>query len=76
MFVNVPEILEAEVPAAVPVIPATVGADHVYDVPVGTIFPDPFVGLTVNGVPEQTGVVCVVTLGIGFTVTVTGKLVP
>ena len=29
VFVNVPEISDAELPAAVPVIPATVGADQV-----------------------------------------------
>ena len=77
MFVNVPEISDEELPESVPVIPAIVGAVQVYIVPVGTIFPLPFDGDTVNGVPEQTVVVCVVvTFGIGFTVTVTGKLVP
>ena len=76
VFVKVPEIELALVPEAVPVIPVAVGAVHVYDVPDGTMFPEPFVGVTVNGVPEQAVVDCVVTLGIGFTVTVTGKLVP
>jgi len=77
VFVNVPEIELELVPVAKPEIPLVVGAAQVYVVPVGTIFPLPFDGDTVNGVPEQTVVVCVVvTFGIGFTVTVTGKLAP
>jgi hypothetical protein len=48
VFVNVPEIEEADEPEAIPVIVAEEGADHEYVVPVGTIFPDPFVGDTVN----------------------------
>jgi hypothetical protein len=77
VFVNVPEIELELVPVAKPEIPLVVGRDQEYVVPTGTIFPLPFDGDTVNGVPEQTVVVCVVvTFGIGFTVTVTGKLVP
>ena len=45
-------------------------------VPEGTILPDPFDGVTVNGVPEQTVVVCAVTLGIGSTVTVSVNVEP
>jgi len=53
VFVNVPEIVEADEPEAIPVIVAEEGADHEYVVPVGTILPLPFVGVTVNDVPEQ-----------------------
>ena len=53
VFVNVPEIEEADEPEAIPVIVAEEGADHEYVVPVGTIFPEPFVGATVNVDPEQ-----------------------
>jgi hypothetical protein len=77
VFVNVPEIELELVPVAKPEIPLVVGRDQEYVVPTGTIFPLPFDGDTVNGVPEQTSVVCVVVmLGIGFTITVTGKLTP
>jgi hypothetical protein len=53
VFTNVPEILLAAVPNAIPVIDAELGADHVYVVPVGTIFPLPLAGETVNDEPEQ-----------------------
>jgi hypothetical protein len=47
------------VPAAdkpeIPVI--ALGADQSYVVPVGTMFPDPFAGATLNATPEQTAVV-------------------
>ena len=77
MFVNVPDIALEFVPAAKPVIPLAVGAVQEYVVPIGTMFPFPLDGVTVNGLPEQTSVVCVVvTFGFGFTVTVTGKLAP
>ena len=40
VLTNVPDANEfAAVPACVPVIPVTVGADQAYVVPVGTIFP-------------------------------------
>ena len=71
-LVSVPVILVCEVPAAPPVIPpVTTGADHVYVVPVGTILPvTPLTGLTVNTLSLQDEVVCVLTNGFGFTVTV------
>ena len=48
-------ILAASVPEAKPEIPAiAVGADHVYLIPDGTMFPDPSVGDTVNNVVLQT----------------------
>ena len=53
MFVNVPDITDAELPEAVPVIPVTVGAVHVYVVPTGTVFPPPSVGVTEKEEPEQ-----------------------
>ena len=53
-FVSVPPIVACAVPAAKPEIPViAVGADQVYVVPVGTILPEPFVGATLNAVPEQ-----------------------
>ena len=68
---------EAFVPAAVPVIPVTLGADHEYFVPVGMTFPPPSVGVTVNVPPEHIAVVCaVVTDGTGFTVKVNVLDVP
>jgi len=71
VFTNVPEMELAAVPAAVPVIPVTVGADHEYVVPDGITFPLPSVGVTVNVPPEQIAAVCaVVTEGTGFTVNV------
>jgi hypothetical protein len=71
VFTNVPEMELAAVPAAVPVIPVTAGADHEYFVPEGITFPLPSVGVTVNVPPEQIAAVCaVVTEGTGFTVIV------
>ena len=75
-FVMLPEIELAFVPAAVPVIPVTVGADHEYVVPVGTMFPEPLDGVTVKLDPEQIVCVCTLTVAVGATVTVTVKLVP
>ena len=76
MFVKVPEIEAAFVPEAVPVIPATVGADQEYVVPVGTILPEPFVGASVNVDPEQLAAVCAITEGTGLTVTANENAVP
>jgi hypothetical protein len=69
-------MLAAAVPAAVPVIPATLGAAQVYVVPAGTI---PFVvltGVTVKPAALHTVDVIAVTAGLGLTVTVTVKAVP
>ena len=44
--------------------------------PEGTILPLPFAGEIVNAAPEQIVVVCAITLGIGFTVTVAIKVAP
>ena len=71
-----PETFDALEPDVVPVIPVTDGADHVYVVPAGTMFPEPFAGATVNVEPEQIVAVCATTLGIGLTVTAKLKEVP
>jgi hypothetical protein len=76
VFIKVPEIEAAFVPEPVPVIPANVGADQEYVVPVGTILPEPFVGASVNADPEQLAAVCAITEGVGLTVTVTENDVP
>jgi hypothetical protein len=79
-FTNVPDANElAAVPACVPVMPVTVGADHVYVVPDGTIFPL-FVwssaGVTVASPPEQiTGDTAAID-GFGLTVNATSNAVP
>jgi hypothetical protein len=79
-FTNVPDANElAAVPACVPVMPVTVGADHVYVVPNGTIFPL-FVwssaGVTVASPPEQiTGDTAAID-GFGLTVNATLNAVP
>ena len=75
VLVNVPVTLVAAVPAAVPVIPVTLGAAHVYVVPVGT---NPFVTLTgvlVKLLPLHIVSLKSVMLGFGFTVmvSVTGQ---
>ena len=66
-------ILDASVPEAKPEIPLIEeGADHVYVIPDGTMFPDPSVGETVNNELLHTVVVCAVTTtGVGLTVTTT-----
>ena len=77
VFVNVPDILAAFVPDVNPVIPTFVGADQLYVVPLGTIFPPLLEGVTVNVPPEQIVAVCEVVIeGFGFTVTVTVKFEP
>ena len=43
---------------------------QVYVVLAGTILPEPFVGVTVNAVPEQMVGVCAVIEGVGLTVMV------
>jgi hypothetical protein len=61
----------AFVPATVPVIPVTEGADQEYVVPVGILLPAPLVGETVNVPAEQIVAVCAfVTEGTGLTVIV------
>ena len=66
-------MLDAELPDVVPVIPATLGTDHEQVVPVGTIFPEPLLGVTVNAEFEH--MVCEILLIVGvrsvFTVTST-----
>ncbi|CAA9203094.1 hypothetical protein FLACOL7796_04603 [Flavobacterium collinsii] len=70
-------IFVALVPEVIPVIPATTGADQLYVVPEGIIFPPPLVGVTTKLFPEQIVEACVVViLGFGLTVIVTVKLVP
>jgi hypothetical protein len=53
------------------------GLLQVYVVPIGTIFPLPFVGVTVNVAPEQIaeGVTSAIT-GFGLTVIVTVNVLP
>ena len=53
VLVSEPVIVAAELPVAVPVIPLTVGADHEYVVPLGTMFPAPLAGVKVNEFEEQ-----------------------
>jgi hypothetical protein len=76
-FVSVPPTIVCAVPDANPEIPViAAGADHEYVVPVGTIFPLPFVGATLNAAPEQMAAVCAETVGVGLTVTVTVNVAP
>ncbi len=53
LFVSVPLIMLALFADKVPVIPETLGADHEYVVPVGTMFPAPLVGVKENEFEEQ-----------------------
>jgi hypothetical protein len=69
VFVSVPLIVDALVPAAAPVIPTTDGADHEYVVFAGTIS-EPFDGDTANATPLQVVVVLFAITGVGFIVTV------
>ena len=73
-----PVMLEALDPGAPPVMPpVTVGVPQLYVVPVGTMFPPPFAGVTMNPIPLHVDAVCgVVTDGVGVTVTVTVKFAP
>ena len=76
-FVNVPVILVAFVPDAPPVIPpVTVGDDHVYVVPLGTISPPKLEGVTVNVPPEQMVDVLLDMIGLGLTYAITVNGVP
>ena len=62
-----------------PVIAPTgllIGVVHVYVVPLGTIFPLPFVGVTVKAIPEQMVGVVPKTKGLGFTTTVMVNVLP
>src|SRR5215472_6415557 len=75
-LVSVPVILAWLVPAAPPVMPpVTVGADHVYVVPPGTISV-PFTGVTLKLPPLQMICACAAMVGVGLTVTVTVKVEP
>ena len=72
-----PLIFTAFVPGNPPVIaPVTVGADHEYNVPAGTIPFVPLVGVTVNNTPLQLTPVIAVTAAEGFTDTVTVNAAP
>ena len=77
-MVSVPLIVVCPVAAAPPVNPpVTIGALQAYVVPVGTILlVTAFTGVTVKGLALHVEVVCVLTNGFGFTVTVTVKVAP
>ena len=76
-FVNVPLTFIAFVPLNPPVIPpVTDGAPQLYKVPAGITPFVTFVGVTVNNTPLQVTPVIAVIPAVGFTVTVTVKLVP
>ncbi len=76
-FVNVPLITAAFVPLKPPVKPpVTVGADQLYNVPVGTMPFVPFVGVAVKSTPLQLTVVIAVTTAVGFTLMVTVNVEP
>ena len=68
ILTNVPLIVDAFVPADVPVIPTTDGADHEYNVPTGTVLPPPFDGVTPNVPPEHIVAVCDKIVATGLTV--------
>jgi hypothetical protein len=72
VFVSVPVML-VPVPAAPPVKPEPVGADHEYVVPAGTTPLVPFTGVTVKGLPLHVAEVILVTAGPEFTLS--GKVV-
>jgi hypothetical protein len=76
VLVRVPEMLAALLPEAVPVIPATTGADQEYVVEAGTIPLVVFTGVAVNEFPLQMVELIAVTAGVGLTVTVTLNAVP
>jgi hypothetical protein len=69
-------MLAALLPEAVPVIPATTGADQEYVVEAGTIPLVVFTGVAVNEFPLQMVELIAVTAGVGLTVTVTLNAVP
>jgi hypothetical protein len=76
VLVRVPEMLAALLPEAVPVIPATTGADQEYVVEAGTIPLVAFTGVAVNELPLQMVELMAVTAGVGLTVKVTLNAVP
>ena len=53
LFVSVPLIMLALFADKAPVIPEILGADQLYVVLLGTIFPDPFVGVIEKEFEEQ-----------------------
>ena len=70
VFVNVWLILFCAVASAVsPVTFALAATVHVYVVPNGTMFPEPFAGDTVNAFELQIVALCAITDGLGLTVT-------
>ena len=75
VFSNVFEMFDSFEPASVPVIPVTLGADHEYVVPDGTLSV-PSTGVTVNISPEQITSVVFAMFGTGSTVTVTVNVLP
>ena len=68
VFTNVPPILDAPLPSAVPVIPTTLGALQLYVVPAGTISV-PFVGVTLKLPPLHIVDVLLIILATGSIVT-------
>ncbi len=73
-FTKLPVILAAPLPLAPPVIlPVTLGALQLYNVPAGTIPFVPFTGVSVNNTPVQLTPVIALILAVGFTVTVNVK---
>ena len=75
-LLSVPVILAWLVPAAPPVMPpVTVGADHEYVVPPGTMSV-PFTGVRLKLPPLQIVCVFAAMVGVGLTVTVTVKVEP
>ena len=59
-----------------PVMPAPVGATHVYLVYNGIVPFTPFVGVTLNAIPLQVMLVIKFTIATGLTVTVTVNVFP
>ena len=70
-------VILVPLPAVPPVIPpVTTGALQVYVVPVGTILPLPFAGITAKATSPQVEVVWFKIEGVGSTVTVTVNVAP
>ena len=71
-MVRLPPIVAELVALAPPVNPpVTIGTDHVYNVPAGTMPLVPLVGVTLNATPLQLTVVIAVITAVGLIVTVT-----
>ena len=71
-MVRLPPIVAEFVALAPPVKPpVTVGTDHVYSVPAGTIPLVPLVGVTLKATPLQLTVVIAVITAVGLMLTVT-----